>query len=268
MAIKFYRKNILDLSMPDPTITIADAIATNTGEDFTDLMRNRNNNSGWMTTGSTDAAITTMVVEFADTRTFDNILLLGHNLKNFTIKYDVLGVWTAFSTPIAPTANTAASNYYSFTPVTSGKIQIVMNSTQVVDADKFIKQLIVTEVLGTLSIQPEIEPQWDKDRKATKFLSGKSFVAKSVGAFNVRVRMKAAFDNTDLTLVEALFASYEGFLLSLSGGDTSDYSDNIRQGYRLEDVFLMDLVNEYSPEFVTSRWAMGLPIDLKMVEVS
>lgn len=267
MGIKFFRKNIIDLTNPLVTVTVTDSVATDTGNDFTSLMRNRNNNSGWGTTGSSDAGTTTMVIAFGETRSFTTIHLIGHNLKSYTLKYWNGSAWTDFSTAIAPTTNTATTTYYTFTEVSSTQLQLIINGTVVANADKYLKQFIVSEILGTLSIEPEIQPQWDKDRKLTKFISGKSYVAKSVGAFNVRIKMKSASNSTDLTLVETLFASYEGFLVWLGGGDESQF-ESVREGYRLQDIFLMDISNEYDVAYVESRWYHGLPIDLKLVEVS
>ncbi len=268
MAVKFFRKNLYDLSNTFPTTTVTDAIASDNGEDYVDLMRNRNNTSGWSTTDSTDAANTTLEIDFNDSVSIDAILLLGHNLKAFTIKYNLLGVWTAFSTPIAETANTQDSNYYSFASVVTDGLQIRITGAQTVNADKYIKQFIATELLGALSFEPEVEPQFDKDRKVTKYLSGKSYIAKSVGGFTCRMRMKSASVDADLAVIEQLFRRQEGFLLSLGGGEESQFTDGVREGYRREDVFLMDLSNEYTPKYVESRWAQGLEVDMKLVEVN
>lgn len=270
MAMKFFRKNKIDLSNSLPTFTVTDGSASNTGEDFTDLMRNRNNNSGWGTTGSADDGSTTMTVSFGETQSFTDILLVGHNFKNYNVQYYDGTTYQNFSTPITSTDNTLSTNYHAFTEVATTAIRLKINGTQVANADKYLKQFLITEAIGTLSIEPEIKPQWDKDRKVTKFLSGKSFVAKSVGAFNCKVKMRSAYNNSDWTLIETLFRSYEGFLVWVTGGDISalQAQSMVREGYRLEDIFHMDLANEYSPEFLESRWANGMPIDLNFVEVS
>lgn len=265
--IKFFKKNILDQTNLLPSFAITDASATDTGTAYTILMRNRNNNSGWATTGSVDAGSTTMVVSFGETKSFSNILLVGHNFKNFNLKYLVGTTYTAFSTAIDYTNNTLSTVYADFSEVSTTAIQLKINGTMTANADKYLKQFIVTSILGTFSIEPEIKPQWDKDRKVTKYLSGKSYVAKAAGSFNVNIRMKTVYNEADLSLVETLFNMYGGFLVWPCGGDTSTM-ETIRQGYRLEDIFFMDVANEYQPEFNDSRWQMGMPIDLKLVEVS
>lgn len=266
--IKFFRKNFLDLDNELPTITVTDGVATDTGEDYTDLMRNRNNNSGWSTTGSSDAGTTTMVISFGETKSFTDILLVGHNLKNYNLKYYDGTNYQNFSTAIDRTDNTVTTTHHSFTEVSTTAIRLIINGTMVANSDKYIKQFIVTEALGTFTVEPEVKPQFDRDRKVTKFLSGKSYVAKSVGGFNCQIKMKnAGAASTDLTLIELLHTTYEGFLMWLCGGDVSQFELE-REGYRLEDIFLMDITNEYTPEYVNSRWYQGMPIDLKLVEVS
>lgn len=268
MGIKFFRKNFIDLDNDLPTFSITDASASDTGTAYTDLMRNRSNDSGWMTTGSVDAGSTTMVLSFGETRSFDSIILVGHNLKNFNLKYYDGTTYQNFSTAIDYTDNTTSTLQWNFNEVSSTALKLTMNGTMTANQEKYIKQFIVTEYIGEFTVEPEVMPEFDKDRKVTKFLSGKSYVAKSVGGFNCRIRMRNAGNSSaDFDLIESLYASYEGFLVWLCGGTTSQY-EMIRQGYRLQDIFLMDITNEYAPEYIESRWANGMPIDLKLVEVS
>lgn len=267
MAFKFYRKNKYDLSFVLPVTTVTDSVATDSGEDFINFMRNRNNTSGWMTTDSTDAANTTIEIDFIDTITIDRILLIGHNLKAFTIKYWNGSTWVDFSTPINETTNTASSNEFAFNSQVTQKLQLIITGAQTVDADKFIKQFIATEILGTLTEEFELQPELDRQRRVTKYLSGKSFVAKSVGAWNYRLKKSAVADSGDLELIEDLFDSYEGFLFWPSGGTTTQY-EQTRKGYRLEDIFLMQAANELQTEYIDSRFKHGMPVDLRMVEVN
>ena len=143
--IRFFNKNKIDLSNTLVAITVTDAVATNTGQSFVDFVRNRNNTSAWLTTGSTDAANTTLEVDMTDTRELSEVLIVSHNLKAYTIKYWTGIVWTDFSTVIAETANTETTNHHAFATVTTQKIQIIITATQTVDADKQIKQLILTD---------------------------------------------------------------------------------------------------------------------------
>lgn len=267
MGIKFFKKNIYDLSNIIPVTTVTDAIATSTGTEYTVLMRNRDNRSGWATTDSTDAANTTIEIDFVDTREFDSILLLGHNLKAFTIQYWTGSIWTNFSTPISETVNTATSSYFHFTKVFSSKVKLVMTGTMVADEDKLIRQFIITELFGEFTVEPFVKPIIDRDRISTKYLSGKTNVSRSIGGFGCELKMESVSSDDDLTLVELIFDSYEGVLVWLCGGDTAQF-DNQRQGWRLEDIYLMQPTNEYQPEWYKGYYKNGMPIALKMVEVN
>ncbi len=267
MGIRFFRKSVFDADNTLASVDMTDSVAANDGSAFTDLMRNRDNLSGWGTTDSSDAGLTTMVIDLGDTRDMDAIILAEHNLKSFTLKNGDGTTWNNFSTTIAPTDNTESTTYHSFDSTTATHLQLIMNSTQVVDADKFIRQFIVTEQIGELTIQPEIQPEWDKSRKVTKYLSGKSHITKSVGAFRCRIRMGVVSNDADLTLIETLFNAYDGFLVWPCGGDVAQF-ETIREGYRLQDIFLMDLINDYAPQFNDSRWNHGIPIDLRLVEIN
>lgn len=267
--IKFYKKSFFDLFYTLPTATVTDAVATNTGQDFINFMRNRDNNSGWATTGSTDAANTTIVFNFNDLREFNRIMILGHNLKSFTLKYwdEVNLVWANFSTTINPTSNTATSNYYEFDLVESSQIQLIILGAQTVNQDKMIRQFLVCEEIGRFVMEPEVEVTLSRDRKATKYISSKSFVATQVGSFACSMKRKSVSLEADLALVETLYRSFDGFLVSLSGGETTQF-ETIRNGYRLEDIYFVQCSNEYEPSWVDGHYKHGIDVDIKMVEVN
>jgi hypothetical protein len=190
------------------------------------------------------------------------------NFKAYTIQYydEDLASWTNFSTAISETTNTIATKHHSFNTVSARNLRLIISGTFVVNADKFMTQLIITETLGEFSFQPRIKPTIDRSRKATKYLSGKSHIIKSISAFEVEVEMQGVTGDTDLTLVENLFDSYEGFIIWLCGGTTSQY-DTQRLGYRLKDLFLVNVGNEYRPQWGDSRYKNGIEISLKLLEV-
>lgn len=269
MGIKFFKKNKIDLDFT-ATITITDGVADNDGQDFVNFLRNRDNFSGWSTTGSTDAANTELVAEMDGAKDIDRIFLVKHNFKNFTIQYwdeDSL-TWTNFSTAINVTNNTLETSYFEFNSVYTSKIKLVITGTMTPDADKFLNQLIMTEEIGTLVTQPIIQPKIDRTRKVTKFLSGKVFISRSVPSFEVKIKMNSVTSENDLALCETLFNSLESFLVWISGGDIAQFNNQVRVGYRLEDIYLVNIDNEYTPQYEESRWAFGVPINLGLQETN
>lgn len=255
----------MDLTNELPAITVTDAVATNTGQDFVGFMRNRNNASGWATTGSDDSADTEIVFNFNDLKEFNRIMFVQHNFKDFKVEYlDTSAVWQDIETI---TNNQIDTTYIEFDRVEGSQVKLTINSTQEIDADKFLRQAIICEEIGRFSIEPEIKAEFSKERKTNRYLSGKAFVASQVGGFSCRISKSGVFTEQDLSLIETLFDQFEGFLVSLSGGDTTPY-ETIRAGYRLRDIFFMNLANEYEPNWDESRYKNGMSIDLRLIEVN
>lgn len=267
MGIKFFKKSVYDLSNTLPVTTITDAVATDTGEDYTYLMRNRDDSSGWATTDSTDAANTTIEIDFIDVKEFSSALVLNHNLKSYTIQYWDGAMWVSFSTPINVSANTATSNYHTFDSVITQKIKMIITGTQIVDDDKSIRQLLFCEYVGEFSVEPRIKPTIDRDRITSKYLSGKSYVTKSKGGFQCELKLDSVSTEADLALAESIYDSFNGVLMWLSGGTTTQY-ETLRQGYRLNDIYLVMASNEYQPEWYGGFYRNGMKIDLKLVEIN
>jgi hypothetical protein len=266
--IKFFNKNKLDIDNVDVNITVTDAVATDDGEALLDLMRNRNNASAWITTGSTDAANTTLVFDMVDERPVSDIIIVKHNLKAFTVKYWDGAVYQDFSTAISETVNTEETSYYSFTEVQTSKLQLIITGTQTVDDDKTIRQFIATDKLltGQLVGWPIIKsPRHNSSKQINKMLSGKVNVVESVGAFSFSLTVSNWTKDADLNIVEEIYFGRKGVLVSLSGGDDAQFT-NRRIGYRKEDIYLMRTVNDYSPEWSKGIYTNGLKINMKLAE--
>jgi len=265
--IKWYNKNFIDIDNPDPTITITDSVATDTGQSYVDYMINRNNTSGWRTTGSNDSANTQIDIDMIDTYGIDRILLVNHNLKAFTIQYYNGASYTDFSTPINETTNTNTTNEFSFNSVQTSQIRIIITGTQVADEDKLISQLIITTALGQFEGWPQIvKPTISKNKKNSRLLSGKSLVTRQVGSFSCELSVENWNNSNDLDLVESIYFNPTGVLMWVNAGDDSQFSrTNI--GYRSKDIYLVYPVNEYIPEFYKFYYNTGIKIKIKLAEV-
>lgn len=264
--ITFFKKNKIDLSSPNITITVTDAVATNTGQDFIDFVRNRKNTSAWLTTESTDAANTTLIISMDLGKDVDSIFLLNHNLKAYTIKYWNGSAYVDFSTPISETINTSITNNYNFTSVNTDKIQIIITGTQVADEDKKISQIIVTEKLGQFASWPEIKKLTNStNKKINRALSGKVHVVETVGAFSCSLSVKILSDDNDLSLIETIYNKNEGVLIWICGGDEAQFSSK-RIGYRLQDIFLVRPTDEYDPTFYRGIYLSGIKTSITFQE--
>jgi hypothetical protein len=264
----FFEKNKLDLDLGSAvTCTITDGTASNTGQDVVDLMRNRNNRSGWGTVGSNDAANTEMLWELSDQVTIDAILLVKHNFKSYTIQYWNGSSFVDFSTAINVSDNATETTYHVFNDVSTNKIKLIITGTMTVDDDKYLRQFIATERLGQLASGFKIDnPRVSQERRQVKLLSGKSKIVRNLGAYSVRLSKNNVVSENDLGLLETCYELPEGFLVWLCGGDTSQFRTQ-RIGYRLEDIFLMDFKNDWEPEWDGGFYKHGTNVKLDLVEV-
>jgi hypothetical protein len=258
--ILFFEKNYGDLQNPNATATASQA------SDFADFPRNRKNTSAWITTGSVDLDATTYEYDFSDEEDVDQIILLKHNFKSYTVKYWDGSLYQDFSPAISETTNTAENTHYNVTQVSTTKVQITINGTFVADSDKNLGQFIVTKRLGRLNAWPEIKkPTISRNRVVNNMLSGKASVVENVGQYSADLSIQVWSDDGDLTLIENLYDRFNGFLFWPCGGDETQFS-TIRQGYRIEDIFLCKFVDENVPEYLRGIYKSGIVVKIKLRE--
>lgn len=264
--IKFYRKSHIDADRVSPVITVTDLTATNNGQDFIKFLRNRNNNSGWNTSGSDDAANTQILVDLGDYQNVDMIMFVRHNFKNFLIEfYDSdLGDFNTYENVID---NEVATSLFEKSIYTN-QIRITITGTMVADDDKTMRQLIITQSFfnGQFEGWPQInKPTASLNKKSTKMISGKVRIVETRGAYSCELSVKLLKIDEDLTIIENIYFNREGVLMLLSGGDEDQFSSR-RIGYRNEDIVLVSPTNELELPFV-KNYTTGIKIKMKLVEV-
>jgi hypothetical protein len=228
---------------------------------------NRNNTSAWITTGSVDSDNTYIDVDMVDYRTISDILLIKHNFKNFTIQYWNGSAFVDFSPAIAETVNTAESNYYQVAQVQTSKVRIKIFGTMTPNEDKHLYQFILTEKIGQFEGWPVIKnPKHSKNKVISKMISGKYNVLPNVSGFSCSLGFNSISSDADLTLIENIYDEMQGFLFWPCGGSETQFK-TVRQGYQLEDVYLMACQNDYEPEYLSGIYNLGIGIEIKMIEV-
>lgn len=259
--IYFFEKNKADITNTDVVITASQA------DEFTAFMQNRDNNSAWITTGSQDSDNTNFVIDFGSERDITDIILIKNNFKDYTIQYWNGAAYVDFSTAINVTSNSTETVRHTFDSVNTLMVKVIITATFVVDDEKRLFQFIVTDLIGQLDGWPVIKPVDSKNRIRNKMLSGKKRIIENSGGFRCSLSVKNWGSDADLTIIESLYDSIEGFLLWLSGGDETQFRSN-RIGYRKEDLFLMKASNEYSPAYVTGIYTAGLKIKIDLEEIA
>jgi hypothetical protein len=261
-----FEKNKIDLDLPGVTITVTDAVATETGQAYVDLVRNRRNDSGWGTGGSSDAANTTLVIETQDANEIDSIFLINHNFKAYTLKYWNGSSFVDFSTVVNQTANQKTTTYHSFNAVQTTRVQLVITGTMTADQDKLLAQVVLTKQIGQFNNEPHVKkPRQEKGRKVRKMLSGRSNITRSLGAFTCALSFPAMKDADDMALIERMFDSFNGFLVWLHGDDDTQFFTDV-QGFRPKDLYLMNCVNDLESEWNGGYFDHGQKLEIQLAE--
>lgn len=259
--IIFFEKNIVDYAN---TSALAQATEAN---DLASQVQNRNNMTAWVTTGSQDSVNTQFIMYMGDLRTVSDIILVKHNFKDFKVEYWNGAAYVDFTSPIDVIDCQNSTSHYIVDPVMTSRVRITIFGTQIPDTDKVLYQLIITNRIGQLNGWPVIKaPTHVRNRRVSAMLSGKGSVSLGIGAFSCALDVKVWKDSQDLSLIEDLCSRSEGFLVWLCGGNEDQFSMKLK-GYRMEDLFLMRVTSDYSPEYYQGLYQSGVAINLKLAEV-
>ncbi len=233
------------------------------GNSIAHHLLDRNPQTAWQSVSSLDVTTETITISFPQA-TFDRLLLRKMNFKGFNVKYDASGIWTHFAgvvgidgskSNITETAFADDTAYYEFTEVTTTGLKIEVTTTQIANAQKFCYQVLAFLELGTLVGFPDISP-WalKRNQRSKKLISGKTLIQKSEKSFEVRIDFKnypaSSTYSPDLDLMHTLFDREEPFHLWLCGGKRG--STHVRyapEGFRLQDIYLVQLDSDLSPGF-------------------
>lgn len=261
--IRFFRKNEADYSNTTMTVTASQ------NNEFAMRALNRSNLSSWVTTGSVDADNTTFEVDFHEPRNLDSILLVNHNFKNYTIQYYNGSSYVDFTPAINVSNGVLITSFFQFTQVAVEKVKLTITGTQVANSDKQLYQFIMTTQLGQFLGNPVISNLVHNQNKVmAQMLSGRMNINKNLGGTSFDLAVAVWKIASDIALIQNLYASVEGFLVWLSGGDESQFSLSV-SGYRLQDIVLMQCKNDLSPDFFKGLYKSGLNnFKVSLVEIN
>lgn len=256
--IKIYSNNLLRSASQTTTASTNNAIV---GYIY-DLDRDTN----WVSSGSSDAVEETITVVFGTAQTITDVALISHNFKEYDIQYWNGSAYTAFSTAINETANTAIANFHSFNSVSTLRVRIRARKTIVSNAEKSLVEFYVGNLYGTF-----IEDLTSKPNSYDAFFAtGSKIITKSNGGklkytkgdkYYADVKLKEMFETTDQTLLGNMF-DYGEFAIYPCGGDV--YT---QKGWRIQDFYHVIIDGEDSASFSVGRVAsMGLDYKFKLYE--
>jgi len=222
----------------------------------------RNPISYWRSVSSNDTITETLTIEMPAVVPLTRLLLVDHNWKDFNVQYDAAGTWTHFAgvtgldgsmANITETVFADDTAYYEFTLVNTNKLRIQVLKTQTANQQKYVNQIIATEELGTLNGFPKIKgTEIDRNIRKKEMLSGKVLILKSEESFRVSLDFEdypgVSPYNADVDLIFSLHDIEENFIIWLSGGRRgSSYFKKQLRGYRLKDVFTVQMIDVLKP---------------------
>jgi hypothetical protein len=209
------------------------------------------------------------------------MFILGHNLKDFNVKYGPSGYSTAFAnvvgingaiTGVTETVFADNTSYYEFDSVTTTGIRLTMNKTQTANQEKYVSQVILTNEIGTLTGYPKVSPiVVNRNLRVSDMLSGRKNVVKSIEtlSFNLDLDPYPAAYGADINLLLSLADRDDPFLSWLCGGRRgSTYFTYTLRGFRLQDVIPTQIVNEVEEEYVDNIYVAPVQTSFSFQEVT
>jgi len=234
----------------------------------------------WRSVGSNDTTTETLTVTF-DTQTIDRVLLLDCNFKGFTVKYlsgasyvhfsNVIGIGGVAKTNITETSFSENSAYYEFDSVSTGGLQISIDTTQTTNAEKYISQFIGSSEIGTFVGYPEVSKiSVDRNSRSKKTLSGRYSVQKSLETMGYSIKFKnyptSSVYNVDIDLAITLLESESPFIIYPCGGRyESKHFTTAIPGFRLKDAKLVQVIKGYRLKYLKNIYTN--PMDLGGLEL-
>jgi len=272
-GIKFFQKS-KSLGSDGTTIVAG------TGNASSPYAIDRNPFTVWRSVGSDDMTTETITVTLPAPVSISRLFLIGHNFKDFNVQYDSAG-FTHFASVvgldgsksnITETAFADSTAYYEFTPVTTDEIRIQVLKSQVVDAQKYLNQIILTNELGTLSGFPVIsEVVFSRSQRVSDMTSGRKNVQKSIETFGFSMDLQPypSSYTADLNLLFSLVSMEDPFLTWLCGGRRgSTYFGHTLPGFRIGDVFPMQLVSEVASNYMGNLYKGPVESSFTFYEVT
>lgn len=241
------------------------SLAIDNQENNIDALVNRDPLWVWESSGSDDTDDITFTIEFDRSREVSSLLLLGNNLKEFTLqRRDGAGAWIAV---LSETSNVDVDYFNEFSPVTTDAVRLIMSKTMVSDEEKTIREFIVTKSIGQLEGYPKLRFSVSGASQQKTMFGGKTkFVANEV-SHNLDLTFKDHIGDNDRDLFKTLLSLTESFLVWPCGGDETQFAHG-DIGYRRGDVYLMGVARGANHEFTKNLYFSGFNSSLRLSEAA
>jgi len=257
-GVRFFEMSYADIKRDSVAITVTSSEAAKL------FPFSRDPFSVYQSTGSDDLTTETIEINFATSRTIDSLILVSNNFKAFNFDYWDGSAWQNAFTPV--TGNEETTYFKQFSEQTTTKVRLQVDTTMSADAEKSIGQLIITKSIGQLVGYPEIA-YVDNDRPTVnRMIDSKESIVWAGTHKVVELNFRDYVGNADRTLFIALAERYSPFLVWPCGGDTDQFL-HIDIGYRLEDIFLVNIDGRrYRHNFFKNAYFSGMNVKVALSE--
>jgi len=254
--VKFYTENYIN-----SRCTFVFTSATNS---LSNRLYDNDRNLKLVSLSSNDTTDEIWTITFPFAQEISSIFIDNHNIKSGTLKYWNGGSYVDFSTPISWSANTATTNIFSFTAISTTKIQLTMSTTIIANAQKCVGELRAFKLLGEFTNNPSgvSELAFYKKQMLNETANGGNVQT----IFGKKFKCTLDFDNAitvDVTLLETLSDRADSFYLHLCGGVIT-YTE---PGFRIYDMFFVNYINDFAPLLRSNILGIGSEIQASFWEV-
>ena len=265
------------ISFFDASISLFDsgssAVASSNTSDQ-NLPLGTNNVFKWESSGSDDLTTETYTVTLSSAVEISRLFLVGHNFKKFQVKYgasldfaNVIGLDSYSDNKIDITGFSRNTAYFEFDAVTTDTIILTVDTAQVVDAEKFLTQFIVTNEIGTLTGYPKLDSvSIDPSARAIKAISGRNHVRKAYKSASFKLALNRYPNQADIDILDGLFDRNTSFLTWICGGLPDQFTLSQR-GFLVENIYNMEIFKPLKNSHDKNVYLMGVNQSYSFIEV-
>lgn len=259
--------------MPAPTFSFFTKNRINSGSTFvltsapsisTSALFDRKRSPKLASIGSNDATDEVWQITFIGdvAKNISAILMDNHNIKSGDIKYWNGSSYVNFSTPITLSGNAAETSFFSFTQVSTSRLQFTFSTTMVVNAQKYVGEITAFDLIGTPSRVPSSFVISQKERSVIHETAngGNVYVF-----FGKKSKIKLTFSDasySDIDLFLSLKELGDVFFIYPSGG----LYEGVDIGLRLKDIYQVNYVNDFSPNLKANVLEVNQSLALELQE--
>lgn len=162
-----------------------------------------------------------------------------------------------------------STTYFDFAPVRASRIILQVQETQIANQEKSLQSFIATTEIGTLEGFPQFNKRHDRNIRTSRAISGKFITQTGTSVLQLDLIFDNFSNQNDVDLIESLHNRDDDFLVWPGGGREGNqfFNPNIL-GFRLDDIFLMNVVAPLPLDYVNAVYVNPITARLNLAQVT